>query len=212
MERANHDDQSGGFIVTPRSALCLDFANTLAWRGSTPTESLHNFADLITWCANNGLASERLARRVRKWPDKHPRRSAEIVADAIAIREAIYLAFHGVATHRTPGVADLDLFNRVLHDAPRRTTIRAIGDGFGWQLDDTKISATSLLAPVLWSAGDLLVGTQCARVRECFNDKCLWLFLDDSKNGTRRWCSMRSCGNRAKAHRHYLRQKQSGAG
>jgi predicted RNA-binding Zn ribbon-like protein len=45
-------------------------------------------------------------------------------------------------------------------------------------------------------------------VRECANDKCLWLFLDDSKNGTRRWCSMSACGNRAKAHRHYARLKR----
>ena len=66
----------------------------------------------------------------------------------------------------------------------------------------------ALLAPALWSAGDLLTGPQLARVRECANDKCLWLFLDESKNGTRRWCSMSACGNRAKAHRHYLRSKE----
>jgi predicted RNA-binding Zn ribbon-like protein len=46
-----------------------------------------------------------------------------------------------------------------------------------------------------------------ARVRHCANERCLWLFLDDSKSGTRRWCSMSACGNRAKAHRHYARQK-----
>jgi predicted RNA-binding Zn ribbon-like protein len=66
----------------------------------------------------------------------------------------------------------------------------------------------SLLAPALWSAADILVGLESARLRECANDRCLWLFFDDSKNGTRRWCSMQSCGNRAKAHRHYLRQKR----
>jgi predicted RNA-binding Zn ribbon-like protein len=63
-------------------------------------------------------------------------------------------------------------------------------------------------APVLWSAADILVGPDSARVRECANNRCLWLFLDDSKNGTRRWCSMQACGNRAKAHRHYLRQRE----
>jgi predicted RNA-binding Zn ribbon-like protein len=53
-----------------------------------------------------------------------------------------------------------------------------------------------------------LVGPDSERVRECANNRCLWLFLDDSKNGTRRWCSMQACGNRAKAYRHYLRQKE----
>jgi predicted RNA-binding Zn ribbon-like protein len=64
-----------------------------------------------------------------------------------------------------------------------------------------------MLAPVLWSAGDLLVGTRHARLRHCANERCLWLFVDESKGGTRRWCSMSACGNRAKAHRHYLKQK-----
>src|ERR1700735_2051557 len=41
------------------------------------------------------------------------------------------------------------------------------------------------------------------------SDRCGWLFIDDSKNASRRWCSMQSCGNRAKALRHYLRSKNS---
>jgi len=64
-----------------------------------------------------------------------------------------------------------------------------------------------LLAPTLWSAADLLVGPQLQRVRQCANPACGWLFLDNSKSGNRRWCSMSACGNRAKAHRHYQRQK-----
>ena len=47
-----------------------------------------------------------------------------------------------------------------------------------------------------------------ARVRRCANDKCRWVFLDDSKSANRRWCSMSACGNRAKAHRHYARRRQ----
>jgi predicted RNA-binding Zn ribbon-like protein len=52
-----------------------------------------------------------------------------------------------------------------------------------------------------------LVSKQLERVRQCSNPQCGWLFLDNSKSGNRRWCSMSACGNRAKAHRHYLRQK-----
>jgi predicted RNA-binding Zn ribbon-like protein len=52
------------------------------------------------------------------------------------------------------------------------------------------------------------VSPDVGRLRHCLNDQCGWLFMDDSKNGSRRWCSMRSCGNRAKAQRHYLRSKQ----
>jgi predicted RNA-binding Zn ribbon-like protein len=96
--------------------------------------------------------------------------------------------------------------NRELNEAAPRAFLEPAGGAFGWRIE-AKPSATGILAPVLWSAADLLVGIDSARLRECANQRCLWLFLDDSKNGSRRWCSMQACGNRAKAHRHYLRQK-----
>jgi predicted RNA-binding Zn ribbon-like protein len=75
-------------------------------------------------------------------------------------------------------------------------------------VDELNPTVPHLLTPVLWTAGDLLVEPRRDRVRRCGNEKCVWLFLDDSKSGTRRWCSMSSCGNRAKAHRHYERKKK----
>jgi predicted RNA-binding Zn ribbon-like protein len=70
--------------------------------------------------------------------------------------------------------------------------------------------STRRACSLLWlrSAGDLIVSPEGGRLRHCLNDQCGWLFMDDSKNGSRRWCSMQSCGNRAKVHRHYLRSKQ----
>jgi len=96
--------------------------------------------------------------------------------------------------------------NHALHDAPPRAFLEQANGNYGWRID-AKPTAPGLLAPVLWSAADILVGPDSARVRECANHRCLWLFLDDSKNGSRRWCSMQMCGNRAKAQRHYLRSK-----
>jgi predicted RNA-binding Zn ribbon-like protein len=210
MTAYNQTSENNSFIVAPRSAMCIDFANTVAWRGSSPAESLRSFSDLTKWCTDTGLIPARLSHQLRKWPDKHPKRAAEIFDEAIALRETIYRVFHSVAAGTHPDEADLELLSRALADAPLRTTIQRTADGFGWQLSESKTTVSSLLAPVLWSSGDLLVGPQLARLRECSNDKCLWLFIDDSKNGTRRWCSMQACGNRAKAHRHYLRQKLSG--
>jgi predicted RNA-binding Zn ribbon-like protein len=187
--------------------MCLDFANTLAYRGCAPTESLHSFADLLKWCSDTGVAPDQLALLLSAWLEKHPKRATEAFNAAIAIRELIYRIFHAVALGTNPDEMDLELLNRALVDAPSRSRVQRTVARFGWQVEESKTSATSILAPVLWSAADLLVGPQLAKLRECSNDKCLWLFLDDSKNGTRRWCSMQACGNRAKAHRHYLRQK-----
>jgi len=54
----------------------------------------------------------------------------------------------------------------------------------------------------------VLTGEALARVRECGGTACNWLFLDESRNRSRRWCSMESCGNRAKARRHYHRSRE----
>jgi predicted RNA-binding Zn ribbon-like protein len=66
-----------------------------------------------------------------------------------------------------------------------------------------------MLAPVVRAAADLATSAELSRIRECGSDTCFWLFLDRSKNGTRRWCDMKVCGNRAKARRHYQRGKSS---
>jgi predicted RNA-binding Zn ribbon-like protein len=209
MASSNHAKNGGEIILAPQASMCLDFANTLAYRGSAPIESLHNFADLLKWCADTRVTPPTLVQQLRGWPDKHPKRVADILSDAIEFREMIYRIFRAVASSADPDELDLDVLNRALREAPSRTTIQHGATGFGWQVEESKTSATSLLTPVLWSAGDLLVGPQLTKLRECSNAKCLWLFLDDSKNGTRRWCSMQACGNRAKAHRHYLRQKSA---
>jgi predicted RNA-binding Zn ribbon-like protein len=107
-------------------------------------------------------------------------------------------------------VADADLagLNRALAEAPPRAALARLAGGYVWRIDETSPSASALLAPVLWSAADLLVQAPHRRIRQCANPQCLWLFLDASKNGTRRWCDMAACGNRAKARRHYLRSRQ----
>jgi predicted RNA-binding Zn ribbon-like protein len=209
MAASEHSKSADDLIVTQRAALCLDFANTLAYRGSSPQESLQTLADLLKWCADARSVPSGVSHQMRGWLDKHPKRAADIFSEAIALREVIYRVFHSVASSANPDDGDLSLLNRALRDTPPRTAVKRSAEGFGWEVEESKPSAGLLLAPVLWSAGDLLVGSELGRLRECSNDKCLWLFLDDSKNGTRRWCSMQSCGNRAKAHRHYLRQKQS---
>jgi predicted RNA-binding Zn ribbon-like protein len=203
-DRSNGDEE---IVLTSRIEMCLEFVNTLAYRGSAPIESLHSFEDLTKWCSDAGVTPSPLVQHLRAWAEKHPKRVAEIFTAAIVLREVVYRIFHSIASGAHPEDVELELLNRAVGAAPLRTTLKRRADHFGWQIEESKPSASGILAPVLWSAADLLVGPQLAKLRECSNEKCLWLFLDDSKNGTRRWCSMQSCGNRAKAHRHYLRQK-----
>jgi predicted RNA-binding Zn ribbon-like protein len=84
-------------------------------------------------------------------------------------------------------------------------------EGFDWFCCPGVNGLESILHPIVKSAADLLVSTQLQRLRVCADPECGWLFLDCSRNHSRRWCSMESCGNRAKARRFYQRHQQSKA-
>jgi predicted RNA-binding Zn ribbon-like protein len=137
-----------------------------------------------------------------------PHEADTAFAAAIALRETLHGMFGAVADASVVAPADLALFNAALAGAAARARMARRDGCYFWDTALNGGSAASLLSPVLWSAADLLAGARRARVRQCANPHCRWLFVDDSKSGNRRWCSMAACGNRAKAHRHYLRRKQ----
>ena len=170
---------------------CLDFANTRYWRGqAAPTETLNAPSDLAAW------AKAAKAPSIREFEQ------------ALALRETLYRLFDTNAQGKPAAPRDLEALNRALAAAPARKTLKRGRDGYSWDVDTKSGAALALLAPVLWSAGDLLAGPRLARVRRCANPECGWLFLDDSRAGKRRWCSMSACGNRAKARRHYHKAKE----
>jgi predicted RNA-binding Zn ribbon-like protein len=203
----NSDGQIAALISAPRLRLCLDFANTLAGRGSARIESLRSFGDLVQWCLAAGCLSQSEASPLLSWTFNDLGQFASVFADAIALREAIYETFARRASGRDVEEEHLNCLNRALMEAPARNIVARIDAGFSWRVEREQTTAASLLAPVVWSAGDLLTGKHLERVRLCANHQCLWLFFDDSLRGARRWCSMQACGNRAKTQRHYLRRK-----
>jgi predicted RNA-binding Zn ribbon-like protein len=190
-----------------RSDLCLDFANTLCWRGSEhPEESLPDLSALLRWLTGSAhLPPE--AADMEAWQPHQSDQGARLFADAIAIREVMFRLFSTVAVGEPPAAADLDALNAALREAPPRHILGHGTAGAAWAARPGAKPAATLLAPVLWSAADLLTRAEEFRVRRCGNDKCLWLFIDRSKAGTRRWCDMAACGNRAKSQRHYARSK-----
>ncbi|HZA66177.1 MAG TPA: CGNR zinc finger domain-containing protein, partial [Geminicoccaceae bacterium] len=131
----------------------------------------------------------------------------EVFSEALALREVVYRAFSALACGDPVSDRDRAALNAALADAPARNRLARAGAGYAWRIEPARITAPALLAPVVWSAGDLIAGGRLERVRLCANEQCLWLFLDESKAGTRRWCNMASCGNRAKARRHYQRTR-----
>jgi predicted RNA-binding Zn ribbon-like protein len=196
-------------IPTVRKGLCLDYVNTLSWRGSeTPSEGLGSLDDLIAWLVEAGALADNAARQQTAWSRAHRASAAKLFDEAIAIRELSYRTFSALASQRLAREQDFAALNDALAAAPARTRLAHFDGGYAWHVEPRRVSASTLLAPVLWSAADLMVAGEREQLRQCANEKCLWLFLDESKSRTRRWCDMASCGNRAKARRHYLKMKQ----
>ena len=195
-------------VTAEDEGLCLDFANTLAWRGSAePAEKLTGFGDLLRWLHDAAGAPDQTLDAARQRARVNPGSTERLFGEAIELREAIYRIFAAAAAGNPAAESDLMALNHALEAAPPRVRLVRQGGGYAWAAAPVGVSMPVLLTPVLWSAADLLTRLDRLRVRRCANDECLWLFIDHSKGGTRRWCDMTSCGNRAKARRHYLRTK-----
>jgi len=191
-------------------ALCLAFVNTVAWRkAERPEERLPSPFALLDWCAGAGLCEAGHAAELRRRWTERPREALAVYRRAVVLREAIYRILRSRIRSEAVPDKELRVLNRMLAAAPTRVCLAPKGSGFGWAAT-RRAAPMHILAPIAWSAADLLIGPRARRVRQCADEKgCGWLFIDESRAGTRRWCSMGECGNRAKARRHYLRRKKA---
>lgn len=198
-------DPTAALVRGPPEGLCLDFVNTRSWRGTaSPAEEFQAPTDLLLWVGRSGTLDDATLHRARADWQAAPGRAEASLEAALALREALFRIFAATTADLAPDRADIDALSTALRATPERTRLRHGRGGWVWDLPP---DPGLLLAPVLWSAGDLLAGSRLRLVRQCANPQCRWLFVDDSKSGTRRWCSMASCGNRAKAHRHYAKRR-----
>jgi predicted RNA-binding Zn ribbon-like protein len=212
--------------------LSLDFANTADWHASDhPVEFLTSYADLVAWSQRVGLLTDHQAQRLLKEAARRPEGATAVLERAIALREAIYRIFSAISHGHPPQAADLATFNaelsRALAQSQIVSTLRQPFDpstglragsaqdkaqdtaveGFAWDWAGAEDALDQMLWPVVHDAADLLTSEELDRVGQCADDRCGWLFLDTSRNRSRRWCSMEDCGNRAKVRRHYERKR-----
>ena len=192
--------------------LCLDFTNTVSGRDDgVIKDHLDNYTDLVTWSRQAGILDERGAQHLLEEAADFPAEANEVLIRAIALREAIYQIFSALAAGQQPRKDDLLTLNAELAQAMSRVRIVPAPQGFDWDWMGAEFEMESVLWPIARSAADLLTAGDLARVRECAGHTCGWLFIDTSRNRSRRWCDMSDCGNRAKARRHYARKKTAAA-
>jgi predicted RNA-binding Zn ribbon-like protein len=181
--------------------LALDFANTVSGRGSAqPIDRLASYQDLLAFATQCEVLTPAAAHKLATRARRSPAAADAVLERAGALRDALYDLFAAVAEERPPPAA-------ALADLNRAVSRLEVGADWRWTWSCAPGGLDDMLGPITVAAAELLTGDQRTRVRMCAAETCAWVFLDTSKNHSRRWCDMKQCGNRAKARRFNARQQ-----
>ena len=188
--------------------LCLDFVNTVEWWGKRgPKEYLKSYHDLVVWGRHAGILSHQETRILSQRAYECRSEADRALNRGLKLRKSIYQLFSAIIAGNKVSTQELVLFNNHLAVTMQSVRILDGQGGFHWNVTGDKSDLGWFLNPIAYSAAELLVSDGLKKVKACFNPFCGWLFLDGSRNQSRRWCDMKDCGNRAKALRFYNKKQ-----
>jgi predicted RNA-binding Zn ribbon-like protein len=189
--------------------LCLDFVNSKLWGTRTQpfVDLFTNYERIVNWCRHLNILSDKDVELLLQLAEQMPNQAQAAFEKITAVCDANYHTFTAIARQQTPASKDLDILNQILSEAMQHRQVISTPEGFAWHWTKDDASFDWMLWPVALSTAELLTSERIQRVREC--NGCYWMFVDTSRNGLRRWCDMKTCGNRAKAHRHYERVRNT---
>lgn len=189
--------------------IALDFANTADWHASQqPEELLNSYADLVNWSHDFGILDKQLADTLLHEAANHPQKAAAVLDSAQDLREVIYRIFAAISGQIEPEKEDLEQLKNSYAQAAAAAKIKPDQHGFTLIWTAEPPAFEQMLWPISHAALDLLLSSDLAKVGQCADDRgCGFLFIDSSRNHSRSWCRMESCGNRAKAQRYYQRNR-----
>ncbi len=191
--------------------LCLDFANTVRSRPSSDRLDLIGaYEDLLSWARQATILTPEEAAVLTDAARHGARAAGEALTQARALRESMYAVFSARAAGLPAPAADLQTLNQAIARAMAHSGLTVAGARFEWGWPDSAPGLDRVSWWVARSAAELLTSSDLTFVRECASYDCGWLFMDTTKNRSRRWCDMRVCGNRAKSRRHYERRRAAG--
>lgn len=186
---------------------CLDFANTVDGRAQADhIEHLYEYGDLVRWSTYARLIEPGMGRDLDALARAQPDAAAVSFAGGIELREAIHRVFAGLSRGHTPATGDLARIRQCYTAAIAASALEPDGDRFGWVLPGGHLDR--VWWPAATAAIELLTAGPVNRVKVCASTRgCDGLFLDTSKNNSRRWCRMEDCGTEAKIHRQTDRRR-----
>jgi len=186
--------------------VALDLVNTLDNRFSQtgPEELLAGYGDLLRFASQSGLLTQHQANKLKRLASEAER--AEVLRGVKELREALAaIAYAQLDGKRLPASALVTLEDHFKQASfHRHLSAGQLRPVWSWRgLECQVVAPLWLLAQ---ATEDFLLSEQSSQLRCCASETCRWLFLDASKNQTRRWCDMKVCGNRMKARRFYARK------
>lgn len=188
--------------------LFLDFVNTQKMRDGQPFETLESFADLVAWLiAVELLEIEQAKDLFEKWNDEIS--TVKFLQETIKFRNLLRETAENIADGK--GISDetLKAINARLKKQSGFTEIEKGENGFEKRIRIDLSEPSKLLQPIAEAVADFLCYANFEYLRKCESDACVLYFYDTTKNHKRRWCSMKACGNQAKAAAFYKRKKQA---
>jgi predicted RNA-binding Zn ribbon-like protein len=195
---------------------CLDFVNTLAWRlTDRPVEYLGSYEDLLAWGRQAGLLAPEETEVLSGWAATDSEEAWAALSRAVALREAVHRVFSAAIAGEPRDESALSTLNRELSEALSRLRVApAAGDAYVWAWDRGGEDGGGPplerpLWPVARSAAELLTSPKLSRIKVCDGEGCGWMFLDESRNASRRWCDSRDCGNRERVRKYLARKRAS---
>ena len=186
--------------------VCFDFVNTIHSRVEEDSyDYINTYDDLIEWMEKVRLLPSEKLKTLKKQVNTNKKGAQKAVDEIKNKRELLYNFFSPVIHSRAPEKSIIDRFNQSLSDSLSALAIHNDkGDLIlGW--DNSKVNFYEPLKYIFKNAFDIITTIPQNRFKEC--GSCGWLFIDKSKNNSRTWCSMKTCGSIEKAKRYYYRKK-----
>ena len=181
--------------------VALDFVNTED--GDPPLECLRGYDDLVVWSVRVGLLSVEEGERLAVEAKGRPGDVRAAYRDALTLRGALQGVFRAVAEGEAPTSRDLEILREHEREALSRGKLMQGDGGFRWEWKDGRDLAR-MLWPVAHAAVGLLTSGTLDRLKLCAG--CYWVFLDASRNHSRRWCTMEVCGTDEKKRRYVAKR------
>ncbi len=185
----------------------LELVNTLDLRFSAnPQDLLPTYADLLRFAAQLRLLPAEQARKLGR--TVRAQDGQLVLASVVELREALAAILYAWVDGGKPAARQVEILETHFHAAALHRSLGSGDERLAWSWSGLEQQAELPLWKLAQSASDLLVSDDARLVKGCGDPTCRWLFLDLSKNHTRRWCDMKTCGNRMKARRHQARLQE----